>query len=411
MHGLPKRGRERMDRSRKRVNAALIRQLNVARIFHALRLHPDATQRQLAAHAQLDRATVSTVLASLEERGLVERRAQRRQGRVGRPESLLRIPAGAGALLGARLEPATVRLIVTDLTGRPLHHLQVEGSTDVDGALARLQDGVETLLARLGPGGPEVKGLGVGVPALIDADGYLSFAPNLGWRDVALLPALEARFDLPVYVDNDTKAAGLAEKLFGSCRDARDFVLIAAHSGVGSALHLDGRLYRGRSGFAGELGHVKVRPGGRACSCGASGCLEAYVSERAVVERAAERGIAVTGFEGLGQAADRGDADALALLHETGAWLGEACADLVNLVSPERIVLGGHLAIVGEHLLAPLSEVIADRALSAPAARCEVAVSPLGIEAVTMGGIALAMEGFLGLPGWLAASQIEAALS
>ena len=395
---------------RKRMNAALIRQLNVARIFHTLRVHPYATQRELATRAGLDKATVSTVIGGLERAGLVARTLPEGERRVGRPEARHHIPKGAGCLIGARLEPATIRLIATDLTGRAIAHLQTAGSRDSGAALDRLVEGVHDLLAASGTPLDTVKGLGVGVPALMDAAGRLAFAPNLGWRDVALLPALQERFPIPVYADNDTKAAGLAEKLFGSCQGVDDFVLIAGHSGVGAALHLDGRLYRAKSGFAGELGHVKVRPGGRRCGCGASGCLEAYLSESAILERLAERGSAFTGLGAVAAAAGRGDARVLELLAETGAILGGACADLVNLLSPERIVVGGNLAVVAPYLLDDLRRILQERSLNPPMERVQVVISPLGVEAVPMGGVALAMEGFLGLPSWLAATEIGAAL-
>jgi predicted NBD/HSP70 family sugar kinase len=392
------------------MNAALIRRLNVARVFHTLRLHPGASQREIAQRARLDKATVSAVVSELEREGLVARTVEAVEGRVGRPEVRHHIPDGAGTLVGARLEPASIRLIATDLTGRPRGHLQVPGTRDIELALRRLETGVRDLLVSCGVQLAAVKGLGVGVPALIGADGRLAFAPNLGWRDIELLADLRERFAVTVYVDNDTKAAGLAEKLFGSCQETQDFVLIAAHSGVGAALHLGGRLYRGQSGYAGEFGHVKVRPGGRRCGCGAAGCLEAYLSEAAIVARLAERGISLRTLSDVGAAAERGDDAVLELLDETGELLGGACADLIHLVSPQQIVLGGNLTLVAPYLLAGLHRVLAERALAAPLERCRVVLSPLGVESVTMGGVALAMEGFLGLPAWLAASEIGAAL-
>ena len=399
-----------MESDRKRMNARLIRQLNMARIFHALRVRPNSTQRELARHAGLDQATVSTVVGALERDGLIERTIPTGARRVGRPEANLHIPEGAGCLIGACLEPTTIRVIATDLTGRPRGHLQIAGSLDVAVALDRLEEGVHDILSGCGTPSEAVKGLGVGVPALMDADGRLAYAPNLGWRDVALLPSLQERFTMPVYADNDTKAAGLAEKLFGSCQDVHDFVLIAGHSGLGAALHLDGRLYRARSGFAGELGHVKVRPGGRRCGCGATGCLEAYLSESAILARLADRGARFAALGEVAAAAREGDARVLELLDETGAILGEACADLVNLLNPERIVVGGNLTAVASYLLDGASRILRQRALRPPLEQVHLGVSPLGVEGVTMGGVALAMEGFLGLPAWLAASQIGAAL-
>lgn len=380
--------------------------MNVARVFHALRLRPGASQREIAAVTGMDKATISTVVAQLEGDGLIARAVREGSGRVGRPEIALSIAENAGLLLGARLEPAAVRLMAASPAGRPTHTIELPGSTDMEVALDRLAEGAEQIVAACGMQVRDVLGFGVGVPALMDAAGRLAFAPNLGWRDVAVRDRLAPRLDMPLYVDNDTKAAGLAEKLFGSCQTVQDFVFVAGHSGVGGALYLDGRLYRGRSGFAGEVGHLTVRPGGRACACGSNGCLEAYLSESAILARLGERGAVHASLEAVAAAADAGGETELELLDETGALLGEVLAGLVNLLSPERIVLGGNFTVVAPYLMAAVDRTLDERALAAPRSRCDVGVSPLGVESVTMGGVALAMEGFLSLPGWMAATEL-----
>lgn len=397
--------------AKRRVNTALIRQLNLARVFHALRLRPGASQRELADATGIDRATVSAVVAQLERDGLIERSTKSIEGRVGRPEIALCISEDAGLLVGARMEPAAVRLMAASPAGTPVRTLQVAGSTDPDVAIEQLITGVETLVAECGRSLDAVLGIGVGVPALMDSSGRLAFAPNLGWRDVEIRKPLEDRWSAPIYVDNDTKAGGLAEKLFGSCQEVDDFVFIAGHSGVGAALYLDGRLYRGASGYAGELGHVKIRPGGRACACGGAGCLEAYLSESALLARLAERGATFGDLRAVSAAAEAEDPAVIDVLAESGAMLGEAASDLVNLLNPARIVLGGNMAVVAPFMVAGMERVLAERSLAAPRSACEVVLSPLGIESVTMGGVALAMEGFLSLPGWLAASELGGILS
>jgi predicted NBD/HSP70 family sugar kinase len=207
-----------------------------------------------------------------------------------------------------------------------------------------LEHGVDALLAQLGEPRSAVRALGVGVPALVARDGRVVFGPNLGWRDVPLRARLAATWSVPVVVDNDTKAAALAERLFGAAQGARDFVLVAGHSGIGGAVHLDGRIVRGAGGFAGELGHVTVEPGGRPCGCGDRGCLEAYLSERAVEAQLRERGVVVAGYEGAAERAAAGDVAVLEVLDGAGVRLGRALADVVDLLDPECIVLAGSLA-------------------------------------------------------------------
>lgn len=385
-----------------RVNSAAIRRLNVIRLFHALRETPNASQAELGRLTGLDKATTSAVVAQLLDEGLIERAPIGRSDgprarRIGRPETALVIAPSAGLLVGARLEPRTIRIVTTTLAGTVLQQLQIPGSTDIDHAAGLLHEGIERAVAASGPG-LAVRGIGVGVPALMDRDGRLVLAPNLGWRDTPIRTRLESALGAPVYVDNDTKAAAMAERLFGACRDVEDFVYLTGHSGVGGGLVLGGRLYRGAHGFAGEIGHVTVVPDGRPCGCGKRGCLETYVSESAILMQGAERGRPCPDLAALAAAAREGDAVVRGLFEEVGDWLGFALSHLVNLLNPELVVLGGNLSVAAEIFLPALNRTLERHALEPTRRHLRLLVSPLGPEAVPMGGVALAMEGFLSAP-------------
>jgi len=387
-------------RGRSRLNPALVRRLNVARVFHALRLAGEATQGHLVEATGLDPATVSAVVRQLRQEGWLRASKAPRAGRSGRPPTHLTIDRDAGLLVGARLEPDAVQLLATSLAGESIGSWQGPVEEGPDAAIASLREGVEELLRDVGVGWDRVRAIGVGVPALMAHDGRLAFGPNLGWRDVPLRARLAERWRVPVAVDNDTKAAALAEKLFGAARDAHDFVLIAGHSGVGGALYLGGRLQRGAGGYAGEIGHVTVIPGGRACGCGDRGCLEAYLSEKALVAQLRERGLAVRGYAGVAAAAAAGEPRALALLAEVGALLARVAADVVDLLDPELLVLAGSMTHVAPYLLPAIERALAEPALAGVRGACRVVASRFGPEAVTVGGVALAMEAVLGLPAW-----------
>jgi len=395
-------GENPLQRPRPRLNPALVRRLNVARVFHALRLAGEASQGDLVEATGLDPATVSAVVRQLRQDGWLRATKAPRAGRSGRPPTRLAIDRDAGLLVGARLEPDAVRLLATSLAGEPLGNWQGPVGAGPDAAIVSLRAGVEELLAGVGVGWDGVRAVGVGVPALMAHDGRLAFGPNLGWRDVPLRARLAERWRVPVAVDNDTKAAALAEKLFGAARDADDFVVIAGHSGVGGALYLGGRLQRGAGGYAGEIGHLTVVPGGRACGCGDRGCLEAYLSEKALVAQLRERGLSVVGYAGVAAAAAAGEPRAVALLEEVGILLGGVVADVVDLLDPELLVLAGSLTHVAPHLLPAIERALSAPALARVRGPCEVVISRFGPEAVTMGGVALAMEAVLGLPAWWA---------
>jgi predicted NBD/HSP70 family sugar kinase len=395
-----------MTTSRHRLNPALIRRLNVARVFHALRLAGGASQAELARATGLDPATVSSVVSSLRADGWVRSDRGPAEGRSGRPPTLLTIDPHAGLLVGARLEPGLVRVLATSLAGIPRGTWQGTAGPSVEDAVVALTRGLDELLHDVEAEWGDIKAVGVGVPALMALDGRVAHGPNLRWSDVPLQAYLTQRWSLPVAVDNDTSAAALAEKLFGAAQEARDFVVIAGHSGVGGALYLGGRLHRGAGGFAGEIGHVRVVPGGRRCSCGDHGCLEAYLSERGLEAELRARRRRVRGYEAIAEAAARGDETVRAVLDDAGTLLGRVVADLVDLLDPELLVLAGSLCHVAPWLLPAIERVKQDESLGTFRGRCRVVTSRFGPDAVTMGGVGLAMEAVLSLPSWLIDQEV-----
>lgn len=371
-----------------------IRQLNIARLFHALRLQPGSSQRELIEVTGIDQATVSVIVNQLEGLGILERSTRPSGGRVGRPESELRISREAGVLAGVSLEPDSIDLVVTSLDGEELRRSHLGGSRDVSQALDIVLGALHRCVTELGFPLERVHGLGIGVPAIIAGDGTVMLAPNLGWRQVGLLERLEALTDIPVYLDNDSNAAALAEKMFGRSRDARDFLYLNGHSGVGGGLYLGGDLYRGSRGFAGEVGHLKLVPDGRACGCGGCGCLETYVSGQAILTRLAEQGLVFPDLSAATAAGSRGDRIVERELREAAEHLGLAIANLVNLFDPAVVVLGGTLAILLEHR----ADIVEDRLRHVlPGFEVEVLASSLGEVAVPLGGVALALEGLFRL--------------
>lgn len=382
------------------MNTALIRQLNVARIFHVLRTVPGSSQRELAAATGLDRATVSTVVAQLDAASLVRRAPRPRHGRAGRPEEALSLSEEAGLFVGVSIEPRLVHLVATTIAARPVAERRIASGGTVEESVRHVEEGINSLSEEVGSPAGQVRGVGVGLPGLMGHGGRLVFGPNLGWRDVDLRALLERDLPYPVSIDNDTKAAALAETLFGASREVSDFLLVVSHSGVGGAVYLGGKLQRGWHGYSGEFGHVKVEPGGRACRCGGRGCLETYVSEPAMLARLAEAGATCASLEEAAERAAAGDTVVVEVLALTGELLGRALANQVNMLDLREVVLGGRLAVVADAILPATRAALERDVLPATLAGFALEVSPLGTAAVPMGGVALAMEGFLSSPTW-----------
>lgn len=250
-------------------------------------------------------------------------------------------------------------------------------------------------------GGELPAAIGVGVPGQVDPDtGVCWFSPNLHWREVPVAASLKQRFDVPVVVVNDVHAAAVAEHRRGAGRGYRHLVVVTVGTGIGGALVLDGALYRGAGGVAGELGHFTVDPQGYACNCGNVGCLETVAAGPAVARSAREA--ATTGSLLWGQhrldaravfaAARQGDECALAVVSAAAAQLGTVLAGVVNLLNPELVVIGGGVAGAGELLLGPVRAEIRRRSLPRAAATVEVVPARLGPEAGALGAALLAQE-------------------
>jgi len=255
----------------------------------------------------------------------------------------------------------------------------------------------------------DVEAVGVAAAGFVDAArSTIVFAPNLAWRDEPMRRDLEARTGLPVVVENDANAAAWGEFTHGAGQDADDMVLITVGTGLGGGVVIEGNLLRGHSGFAAELGHLRVVPDGIRCGCGNRGCWEQYASGRALVREARElaatdspvaaRLLQLSGgkpknIEGphVTQAAEEGDPAAKELLSDLGTWLGEGIASIVAVLDPGVIVVGGGVSEAGDLLLGPTRTAFR-RQLTARGYRPEAEIVPakLGNDAGMIGAAALA---------------------
>jgi glucokinase len=254
-----------------------------------------------------------------------------------------------------------------------------------------------------------VLAVGVGAAGLIDAgEGVLRFSPNLAWRDLPIAARVREALGLPCQVDNDANTAAYAEYRFGAGRGYRHMLLVTVGTGIGGGIVSDGRLFRGANGFAAEVGHIIVEPGGPLCGCGNRGCWEQVAAGRAIDRMGREearehensilRRLAdgdpekVTGRL-VSEAARRGDDAARHILSEAGRRLGEGIAGLVNVLDPQVVVVGGGAIVAGDLLLEPARASFRD-AVEGPEFRPRVPLvaAELGNDAGAVGAAALALE-------------------
>lgn len=250
-----------------------------------------------------------------------------------------------------------------------------------------------------------INGIGVGAPNANYYTGQIEQAPNLPWKGtIPLARMLRERLTLPVTLTNDANAAALGEMTYGVAHGMKDFIMITLGTGVGSGIVINGRLVYGHDGFAGELGHVIVRRGGRLCGCGRRGCLETYCSATGIVRTVHEmlsstdtpsllRDISLDKVtsKDIYDAAEQGDKLALEIFRFTGTVLGEAFADFIAFSSPEAIVLFGGLAKAGEYIMAPIREAMDANVMSIYKGKTRLLTSALkDSDAAVLGASALA---------------------
>ncbi len=255
----------------------------------------------------------------------------------------------------------------------------------------------------------DVLAIGVGAAGMVDAaDGVLRFAPNLAWRELSIAVRMREALGLPCQIDNDANLAAYAEYRFGAGRGFRHMLLVAVGTGIGGGIISDGRLFRGANGFAAEIGHFVVEPGGPLCGCGNRGCWEQVAAGRAIdrlgreAAREHERSILgrlaggdpdrVTGRM-VTEAARQGDEPALRVLSEVGRRLGEGIAGLVNILDPQIVVVGGGAIHAGDLLLDSARAAFLDT-VQAPEHRPRVPIvaGQLGNDAGAVGAAVLALE-------------------
>jgi predicted NBD/HSP70 family sugar kinase len=369
----------------------LIREINQALVLNAIRTHGALSRTDIAQQTGLSMPTISDITAELIETKLLYERATG-VSTGGRKPVLLALNAGAGYAVGVKLTEEMLTAVLTDLdatvVARQSAPIPGHAPEQITAALAA----VVQMLVPAAQGRP-VFGVGVGMAGVIDRDRNLvRHATYFGWKNLPFAQLLERQLDLPVIVDNDVNALTTAEQWFGSGRGVADFVVISLGRGVGLGMVLDGRLYRGSRGGAGEFGHTMVVPDGPRCACGKYGCLEALISDPALTQRATTvLGRDVT-IQQTVDAALAGDTALQAVFAAAGRTLGTAVANLVNVLNPALVIISGEGTRAGELVTVPFQRALREHCFDGLADDLQVVTEPWGDEAWARGAASLLLS-------------------
>jgi predicted NBD/HSP70 family sugar kinase len=381
-----------------------VRRANLSAIVRELHVRGPQSRSELVLRTGLTRSAIRGLIGELVAADLVAEHRSAPAGTPGRPSPLVRPRADRAVALALEVNVDSLAMAIVGLGGvvqrlervdRPRTHV------DVDEIVADLMDLARPSLPGLRRGDALV-GIGVAVAGIVRRmDGVVRHAPNLGWRDIPLADLVARALDLdaPLWVANEADLGGLAEHRRGAAVDVDDVVYVMGEVGVGGSVTMNGLPLVGSAGYATELGHMVVNPVGSPCGCGSWGCWETEVGERALLTRAGRH--ADGGREAVTAVIDdarAGDAEALAALEETAAWLGIGLATLVNVFNPALVVLGGVFERIHPVVGSTVEQTLSDRSLLASRELVRVVPGRLGVDAPILGAAELAFEELLADP-------------
>jgi glucokinase-like ROK family protein len=401
-----------------------MREYNRLLVLNSVRISGPIARVVIARQTGLSRTTISTIMEELLKDGLVregETRSLTSSG--GRPATLVHFNDTAGYVIGVDIGRSHLTLLLTDLSANLVARRSGPFCLDrgPDYCLPRIGSELQDFLAEQGLAWSQIVGVGMGIPGPLDERLHKLVAPPRmpGWNNVEVQRILQQQLSVPLYIENDANMGALGESRYGAGRGTTDLAYVKLGTGIGAGLVIDGQLYHGSRGSAGEIGHVTIDEQGPVCDCGNRGCLEAIASADAIVadaraalslRRSLGSANAAVDFGALCkvpdpdisdivEAARRGDPASRAAIAYAGERIGVALASLVNLINPSLILVDGGVARAGDLLLDPIRTAVAARSLPIASHHARVEVGELGDNAIAIGGVATVLDAAFGSGG------------
>ncbi|MBK8056459.1 MAG: ROK family transcriptional regulator [Gemmatimonadetes bacterium] len=368
------------------------------------------SRADIARRTGLSRSTVSEVVSELLATRLVDEAGEGASS-GGRRPIVLEFQDDACVILGVDMGATHVSVALTDLRGRVLawENRPFPVRSDPEGTRALIAEFCAECLRSWGGDPARLVGIGIAVPCPVDPRHQDRFSTHVlpAWKGRAGFEALGARFGAPIFIDNDANLGAVAERWWGAGRGFDDFTYIKVATGVGAGHMVGGRIARGASGVAGEIGHMAIDLSGDPCDCGNRGCLQTFVGASSLVKRARQllpeyptsvlhQG-ALT-IDAIENAALADDPLAIHVISTAAEYLGIAVAGVLNLMNPGAVIIGGGIARLGERLLVPLRETVLRRTFVSSVAASEIMSSALGPRSIAIGAATIVLEAALGDP-------------
>jgi len=356
-----------------KADQATVRRLNMSAILKLLRERGTLARADLAKEIGITRNTSSNIVTELLQAGLVVETEYRREG-AGRPGLLLELASNGGFAIGAEIDISRIIVMVVDFKGRTLweESAATHPSKSPEKIIATAEQLVQSGLDWGKSEGLNPLGVGLGLAGLVDAQGAnLVYAPTLNWKNVPFKSMWEEKFGIPVYVDNEANTSALGYYNYGMNTAANNLAYLSIGAGMAAGLMLEGQLFRGTGGFAGQVGHMKIKPEGDACSCGDHGC---WVTEVSLTALTRKTGQSINPHDAA-QALRDSNEPLQQTVDEMAEMLGIGIVNLVNIVNLDTIILGGAMRPILPFMLHKTREIVDRRALAHPRANVRIKVS------------------------------------
>lgn len=357
-----------------------------------MKRHGGLTQVELAGVTGLSPATVSNIVKELSGTGVLHTTPTSRSGRRAQHVTLAR---ALGLVAGVHFSTRHLRVALSDVANTIVaeHHMPLAKDHRADNELDKTTLLIADMLDSVGATMSEVLAVGIALPAPLNRRAGTTARSGIlrGWDGIPVAEVMNRRLKRPVYVDNAANLAALAELRTGAARGKQNAIFLDIGDGIGAGLILNGRVFGGHNGSAGEFGHTTIREDGPLCRCGNRGCLEAIAGGPALLE-GLKRSHGPLKLGDVVLRAMTGDAGCIRAIADAGRHIGVAAANLCNLLDPERLVVGGELARAGELLLGPIRHATERSVIVSEDAMPDIVQGQLGARAATLGAVAYAID-------------------
>lgn len=366
-----------------------LKTLNQFQILNTIRIAGAISRTEIAQIVGHSRATVTNITARMIANDLIYEKEVEGTAARGRNRILLAINPGAAYVVGVKVSAFRIGCVVTDILANVKSSVVMPVRTSerpAEFVADLIEEAIRHCVKEAGLSLKQISGIGIGIPGLVDSrEGVSYWSPLYRRGDTTLRELIQERFSIDTYVDNDANTVTLAQLWAGQGVGINNFIVVTIEDGLGMGVIIDGELYRGSRGFAGEMGHFVVTPGGEQCRCGKKGCYEAYISNFGILNAA--KGLCRNGawkcedpeslsYEDVLAEARTGNRELVKVFERAGQYLGHALAGLMQIFNPSKIIVTGNGVRAGELMFDPMRSMIRESAAPAFSTSTEVVVHP-----------------------------------